>query len=689
MSHDPVAPPRSGAPDTARPGTAPPGTPERTDAPAADAPEAGPKLPFRRTWRILYGHIRPHRAAIALGGLLTLIGTLTGLVQPMAAKELVGRLGGEGSITGLLVGLTVLVVAGTAISSVGAYVLERTAESVVLVARRQLVGRLLRLRMPAVERVPPGDLMSRVTSDTTLLRAVTTRSMVSAATGALTLVGAIVMMALLDPVLLGVTLGVIVLIGSALGLVLPRISKATQQAQASVGAISAALERTFGAFRTVKASGAEAREGAVIEAASREAWQHGVRAAKWQSVAMSSIGLAVQVSFLAVLGVGGARVASGTVDIATLVAFLLYLFYLIDPISHLVEAASAYQVGSAAIARMAEAEQLEVESTGGEPADGEAATPVAGPAATPVAGPPASVAFENVSFRYGPELAPVHHGVSFTVPGGGLTAFVGPSGAGKTTVFGLIERFYEVTGGRVLVDGEDVRNWPLDRLRATIGFVEQDAPVLAGTLRENLVFAAPDATDAQIAEVLARTKLDGLVARLPEGLQTPVGHRGSKLSGGERQRVAIARALLRRPRLLLLDEATSQLDAVNELALRETVARAAESTTVLVVAHRLSTVTLADRIVVMEAGRVRAVGTHAELVSGDPLYGELAATQFLASAPEGGAAGDAGVPGPGRAGSGPEGDEPDGGGPGTDVPGARAAGGEVAAAGRGGPAAAG
>ncbi|MFD7108263.1 ABC transporter ATP-binding protein [Streptomyces celluloflavus] len=642
-------------------------------------------MPFRRTWRILYGHIRPHRAAIALGGLLTLIGTLTGLVQPMAAKELVGRLGGEGSITGLLVGLTVLVVAGTAISSVGAYVLERTAESVVLVARRQLVGRLLRLRMPAVERVPPGDLMSRVTSDTTLLRAVTTRSMVSAATGALTLVGAIVMMALLDPVLLGVTLGVIVLIGSALGLVLPRISKATQQAQASVGAISAALERTFGAFRTVKASGAEAREGAVIEAASREAWQHGVRAAKWQSVAMSSIGLAVQVSFLAVLGVGGARVASGTVDIATLVAFLLYLFYLIDPISHLVEAASAYQVGSAAIARMAEAEQLEVESTGGEPADGEAATPVAGP--------PASVAFENVSFRYGPELAPVHHGVSFTVPGGGLTAFVGPSGAGKTTVFGLIERFYEVTGGRVLVDGEDVRNWPLDRLRATIGFVEQDAPVLAGTLRENLVFAAPDATDAQIAEVLARTKLDGLVARLPEGLQTPVGHRGSKLSGGERQRVAIARALLRRPRLLLLDEATSQLDAVNELALRETVARAAESTTVLVVAHRLSTVTLADRIVVMEAGRVRAVGTHAELVSGDPLYGELAATQFLASAPEGGAAGDAGVPGPGRAGGGPEGDEPDGGGPGADVPGtdvpaARAAGGEVAAAGRSGPAAA-
>ena len=154
---------------------------------------------------------------------------------------------------------------------------------------------------------------------------------------------------------------------------------------------------------------------------------------------------------------------------------------------------------------------------------------------------------------------------------------------------------------------------------------------LAGTLRENLVFAAPGTTDYDIRDVLARTKLGTLVDRLPHGLDTPVGHRGTKLSGGERQRVAIARALLRRPRLLLLDEATSQLDAVNEAALRDTVADVARTTTVLVVAHRLSTVTMADRIVVMDAGRVRAVGTHRELVTADPLYAELAATQFLAT----------------------------------------------------------
>ncbi|GAA5062654.1 ABC transporter ATP-binding protein [Thermocatellispora tengchongensis] len=550
------------------------------------------------------------------GGLLGFVGGMAGLAEPLVAKTVIEAFGSGGSLAGPIVLLTVLVLCGAAISAAGSYVLERTAESIVLSARLGLVGRMLRLRVHDVDRLKPGDLLSRVTADTTLLRAVCTSGVTNGITAVFMLIGCVALMAAMDPVLLGVTLGVLTLI-AAIGLfVFPRIGRATAQAQMALGEMGAGLDRALQAFRTVKASGAEARETEAVRVAAREAWRRGVTAARWSAIAGTSTWLGVQLAFLAVLGVGGIRVANGSLEISALIAFLLYLFYLTGPISMLVEGVTQLQTGLAAVTRLREIEDLET-----EPLD----EPVAEKESTP-----AALSLRDVHFHYGEDRSPALHGVSFEVPAGGMTALVGPSGAGKSTIFALLERFYEPASGSILIDGRDLTELPLPELRAAIGYVEQDAPVLAGSLRENLVFGAPGATDAEIAEVLRRTQLTDLVERLPEGLETAVGHRGQMLSGGERQRVAIARALLRRPRVLLLDEATSQLDAVNEMRLREVIDEVAGETTVLVIAHRLSTVTGADRIVVLEAGRVRAIGTHAELVSGDALYRELATTQFAA-----------------------------------------------------------
>ncbi|MER5396193.1 ABC transporter ATP-binding protein [Streptomyces sp. NPDC002599] len=578
--------------------------------------EAEPEVP---AWRLLFGYVRPHRRALFGGALLALATGATGLLLPLVARGLIDDLSHDRPIGRALFGMAALVVTNAAVGALGSYVLRRTAESVVLGARRALSSYLLRLRIPAVDRSEPGDLMARITSDTTLLREVTTDSLVGLGTGGLTLVATVVMMGLVDVVLLGVTLGVVLCAGSVLALIVPRINRASRQAQDAVGVMGASLERTLDALRTIKASGAEHREERSVHEAAEESWRQSVRAARWSAAAGNTAGLAMQVAFITVLAVGGARVATGAIDVGTLVAFLLYVFYLMSPIQQVVGAVTQYQTGAAALARIQEALRLPAE-------------PAAPPAPLPTpAAEPATLAFEDVRFRYDDDLPYVHHGVTFTVPARGLTAFVGPSGAGKTTVFSLIERFYEPEAGVISVDGRPLEEWELPRLRSAIGYVEQDAPVLSGSLRDNLLLGNPEAEEGELTRVLRTTRLDGLVSRLPNGLDTLVGHRGTKLSGGERQRVAIARALLRRPRLLLLDEATSQLDAVNEAALRDTVADVARTTTVLVVAHRLSTVTTADRIVVMDAGRVRAVGTHRELVAADELYAELAATQFLAT----------------------------------------------------------
>jgi ABC-type multidrug transport system fused ATPase/permease subunit len=585
------------------------------------APAGRPRLKDERaSLREMYAYVRPQRLALLAGAVLSLATGATGLLLPLVVRLLIEDLSHRRGLTLVIVAMCLLMLADAVLGAVGGYVLLRAAETIVLTARRRVIDRLIRITVGALDRSEPGDLMARATADTVLLRGAIAGAAVGFAVGALTLLGALALMGVVDVLLLGVAVGALSAVVIMDSVVMPRIGIQTRRAQQSLGEMSSALERVLGAFRTVKASGAEPREGARVLQAAERAWRASLRADLWQALVGNTTELSVQFAFLAVLAVGGAQVASRTIGVGTLVAFLLYIIVMMGPLNQVTNAITQYQVGAAAVTRIRQAERLPAEEIGetGEPGR---------------AGPPGplSVEFDRVQFSYRDKL-PAHHGVSFCIPPGGMTAFVGPSGAGKTTVFSLIERFYDAEGGRVLVGDADVLDWPLTALRAAIGYVEQDAPVLSGTLRENLLFGAPEVSGEDLAEALRIARLSSLIERLPEGLETLVGHRGQRLSGGERQRVAIARALLRRPRLLLLDEVTSQLDAINEAALREAIADMARLTTVLVVAHRLSTVTMADRIIVMDAGRVQATGTHAELVAASPLYAELAATQFLAEA---------------------------------------------------------
>jgi ATP-binding cassette subfamily C protein len=448
--------------------------------------------------------------------------------------------------------------------------------------------------------------MARITSDTTLLREVTTDSLVGLGTGGLTLLATVVMMGLVDVVLLGVTLGVVLCAGTVLGLIVPRINRASRQAQDAVGAMGASLERTLGALRTVKASGAEHREERTVHAAAEESWRQSVRAAKWSAAAGNTAGLAMQIAFITVLAVGGARVATGAIGVGTLVAFLLYVFYLMSPIQQVVGAITQYQTGAAALARIQEAMRLPAE-------------PAAPPAPLPTPGAePVALTFDDVRFRYADDLPYVHHGVTFTVPARGLTAFVGPSGAGKTTVFSLIERFYDPEAGLITVDGRALEQWDLPRLRSAIGYVEQDAPVLSGSLRDNLLLGNPEADDGEVTRVLRTTRLDGLVARLPRGLDTLVGHRGTKLSGGERQRVAIARALAAKPDLLVCDEVTSALDVSVQAAVLELLAELQRELrlSMLFITHNLGVVAcISDSVLVMDKGVLCEAGGVREVLS--------------------------------------------------------------------------
>ncbi|MGW6546798.1 ABC transporter ATP-binding protein [Streptomyces massasporeus] len=564
-----------------------------------------------------------HRGAIAVAGVLTLVGSALGLAQPLVAKQVVDASGRGQVIWPLLALLATLFVVEAATGAAGRFLLERMGEGVVRQLRHGLVGRLLRLEMREYDRHRSGDLISRVTTDTTLLREVVSQALVDLVTGTLIAAGAIALMAWLDPLLLLLVVVTVAASAVVVASLLTGIRNASAHMQGSVGAVAADLERALSALPMVRVHRAEEREAAGIGARVDAAHGAGVRTAKLASVMSSAVELAVQGSFLIVLVIGGLRVGGDAGSLGDLVAFLLYASFLVLPLSSVFRAVGLIQRGMGAYQRIDEALRLPVEPTApADPADRAAGARPTGMREHPV------LALDDVHFGYARER-PVLRGVSFAVPQRRHVALVGPSGAGKSTVFALVARFYEPDAGTLLFNGRPATGLTRGQCRRGIAVVDQTTHVVHGTLRDNITYAVPDATEAEIRRVVELARLGEVVDRLPGGLAAVIGEHGCNLSGGERQRVALARALLARPALLLLDEPTSHLDAINESALTTVMKDIAQECALLVIAHRLSTVQHADHIVVLQGGRTVAGGRHEELLAGSALYRELAASQML------------------------------------------------------------
>ncbi|MBC7723153.1 MAG: ABC transporter ATP-binding protein [Burkholderiaceae bacterium] len=598
----------------------------------------------RATFGQLLPYLLEHRRVLSVVIVLSVLGAGASLAQPLLVSQVISVVEAGNSLQGLVWLLVGLVVVSGLISGYQHYLLQRTGEGVVLSSRRRLVSRMLNLPISEFDLRRTGDLVSRVGSDTTLLRAVLTQGLVEAIGGSLTFVGALIAMFIIDPVLLGLTVLVIAVSVVTVVTLSRRIRVASRKAQDKVGDLAASVERSISAVRTIRAAGATEREIAEVHKDAEGAWLMGISVAKISALVVPIAGIALQVSFLVVLGVGGFRVASGELTVANLVAFILFLFLMIMPLGQAFGAITSVNQALGALGRIQEIILL--------PSETERDADIAREASAPVPSDDA-ITFEDVRFTYtelpvekaddaasatsddaviDPDLPrdrTVLHGVSFSAPKGQRTALVGPSGAGKSTILALIERFYDPSDGVIRLGGVDLRSLDREALRAQIGYVEQDAPVLAGTLRENLKLGAPDATDADCIRVLADVNLTEVLERNPLGLGAPVGESGVMLSGGERQRLAIARTLLAAPPILLLDESTSSLDGRNEQMLREAIDAVAENRTLIVIAHRLSTVVDSDQIIVLEHGRVVGVGTHSELVKSTPLYTELAKHQLL------------------------------------------------------------
>ncbi|WP_418903251.1 ABC transporter transmembrane domain-containing protein [Xanthobacter autotrophicus] len=569
-------------------------------------------------------YLKRYRGRVAAALCALLAAALATLALPIAVRRMIdfGFAEDHAGLVDQYFGVLVAVAAVLALASAARYYLVTTlGERIVSDLRTAVFARLVTLDGAFYDSARSGELTSRLTADTTQLKSAVGASASTALRNLMMCIGSVAMMVVTSPRLSGLVLVAIPIIVLPLMASGRKVRRLTRQAQDTLADASAYAAEALNSMRALQAASAEgvARQrfdGAVEEAfgAARQATQ----ARGWLT------GIAIFLVFgsvVAVLWAGAQSVLAGTMTSGALGQFVLYAVLAAASLGNLSETWGEMSAAAGAAERIGELLKVE---------------PQVRPPARPVPLPArisGAIRFDEVSFSYPtrPDQSALA-AIAFSIRPGERVALVGPSGAGKSTVFQLLERFYDPQAGRILLDGIDIREADPVAVRRQMALVPQEVAIFADSVRANIRLGRPEATDAEVEEAGRAALVDEFVARLPQGWDTMVGERGVMLSGGQRQRIVIARAILRGAPILLLDEATSALDAESETLVQTALERSMEGRTTLVIAHRLSTVLSADRILVMEAGRIVDEGTHAELVAKGGLYARLAQLQFHAAA---------------------------------------------------------